>query len=67
MSSLENMESLNCFVLEDQLLWLDRRQGVTLSGSEGCFESEDVLFEEALLDELFQIPSEGMVLCPLQS
>jgi len=27
--------------------------------SENCLESEDVLFEEALLDELFQVPSEA--------
>ena len=27
--------------------------------SGNCFGSEDVLFEEALLDKLFQVPSEG--------
>ena len=51
--SLEIMESLNCFVLGDQVLWLNRQWSVGLSRFGGCFESKDVLFEEALLDKLF--------------
>ena len=43
----------------DQALWLDRRWSIELSGFEGCFGIEDVLFEEILLDELFQVLSEG--------
>jgi len=27
--------------------------------TENCFGSEDVLFEEALVNEFFQVPSEG--------
>ena len=53
--SLRNMKSLNFFVLDDQVLWLNRRRGIELSGSEGYFGSENVLFEEILLDELFQV------------
>ena len=49
--SLRNVKSLNYFVLDDQMLWLGRWWSVELSGSESCFESDDVLFEEALLDE----------------
>jgi len=32
---------------------------VELSGSEGCFRSEDILFEEVLLDQLSQVLLEG--------
>jgi len=39
------------------VLWLDKRWNIDLSGSRGYFESEDVLFEEILLD--IQILLEG--------
>ena len=50
--SLENVGSLNCFILGDQVLWLDK-WSVWLSGFRGCFESKDILSKEALLDKLF--------------
>jgi len=56
--SLENVRSLNCFVLGDQVLWLNKLSA-WLSGSGGCFDSKDVLFEEALLDVLFKVLSES--------
>jgi len=40
-----------------------RRLSILLS--ENCFGSEDILFEEVLLDELFQIPSEGPTMVDL--
>jgi len=62
--------SVNHPILGDQVLWLGRWWSTELSGSRGCFHSEDVLFEETLLDELFQVLQEGPLvdgLCPLQS
>ena len=53
------MKSPNCFVLGDQMLWLGRWRSIKLSRSRGCFGSEDVLFEKALLDELFQVLPQG--------
>ena len=64
--SLENAGSINHFVLGDQVLW-DRRWSIERSESRGCFESEDVLFEETLLDELFQILKEGPLMDGLVS
>jgi len=64
--SLENAGSINHFVLGDQVLW-DRRWSIEISESRGCFESEDVLFEETLLDELFQILKEGPLMDGLVS
>ena len=52
--SFRNVRSLNCVVLGDQVSRLVR-WSVWLFGFGGCFRSKDVLFEEALLDELFQI------------
>jgi len=56
---LENMGSINHLVLSDQVLWLGRRGALSCLNPKGCFGSEDVLFEEILLDELFQVLSEG--------
>ena len=39
-------------VLSDRVILL-RRQGIQLSRN--CLESEDIILEEALLDEFFQI------------
>ena len=64
--SLGNVGSFDCFVLDDQVLWLDR-WSAWLSGSEGCFRNKDALFEEVLLDELFQILSEGLAMDSLVS
>ena len=41
------------------MLWLGRWWSIELSISRDYFESEDVLFEEILLDELFQILPKG--------
>jgi len=38
---------------------MDRQWRVKLSGFGGCFESEDVLFEEILLDKPFHVLPEG--------
>ena len=48
--------SVDHLVVSNQVLLL-RRLCFWLSGN--CLGSEDVLFEEALLDELFQVPLEG--------
>ena len=61
-------KSVNLLVLANQvLLW--RRLSVWLS--ENCFGSEDVLFEEALLDKFFQVHLEGAIVdtvwCLLES
>ena len=45
-------------MLGDQVLWLGRWKAC-LSGSGGCFECENVLFEKILLDKLFQVFPEG--------
>jgi len=42
-----------------------RRLHVLLSGN--YLESKDLLFEEALLDELFQVPSEGPIMDSLMA
>ena len=62
--------AINSFILGDKVLWLYRRWSIKLSGSGGCYGSEDVLFEETLLDELsryFRRAQRWMVLCLLQS
>jgi len=46
---------------------LSRQWSAELSGSGGYFRSKNVLFEEALLDELFQVLSEGPVVDGLVS
>jgi len=45
--------SLNCLVLGDHVLWLDRRLSARLSGFRGCFGCENIFLEETLADELF--------------
>jgi len=65
--SLENAGPINRFVLGDQVLWLDRRWSIGLSGSKGYFGSEDVHFEETLLDELFHVLPEGPTMHGLMS
>ena len=52
------MGSLDCFILSDQVLSLNR-WSTLLSELEGCFGSKDVLFEKVMLDMLFQVLSEG--------
>jgi len=56
------MESLDCFVLGDRVLWLGRRRSARLSGSEDCLGSEDIFLEEAPMDEFFQILSEDPIM-----
>ena len=53
--SLGWIRSLNHFVLSDCVLWLGRRQNTRLSRFDSCFRSQDVFFEEAQADDLFQI------------
>jgi len=52
------MWSIDHLVLGDQILWLGRLQVWLL---ESCFECEDVFFENALLNELFQVLSEDVL------
>ena len=49
------------------MLWLDRWWSIELSGSKDCFGSEDVLFEEPLLDELFHVLQGGPAMDSLMS
>jgi len=65
--SFENVGSIIHFILSDQVLWLVRRWRIELSGSGDCFGSEDVLFEETLLDKLFQVLPEGPAMDSLLS
>ena len=58
---------INRFVLGDQVLWLDRRWSIELFRSGGYFGSEDILFKDNLLDELFQVFSEGLIIDGLLS
>ena len=44
------------------MLWLERRQSARLSGSGDCFGCEDILLEEALEDEFFQISLEALTM-----
>jgi len=48
-------------------LWLGRWWCIKLYESGGSLESEDVLFEETLLDELFQVLLEGRIVDGLVS
>ena len=48
--------SVDRLVLGDQVL-LPRRLCIQMS--ENCLMSDNVLFEEAMLDELFQVPSKS--------
>jgi len=54
--------SLNCLVMSDRMLWLDRRQSARLSISGGCFGCEDIFLEEALTDELFHVTSKAPIM-----
>jgi len=42
------------------VLWLGRRRSARLSRSDSGFESEDVFFEEALTNDLFQVLLEAL-------
>jgi len=53
------IESLNSLVLGDRVLRLDMKRSARLSGSGDCFGCEDLFLEEALADELFQVPFEA--------
>ena len=57
-------KSIDHFVLVDRIL-LSGRLCIWLS--ENRLRGEDVLFEEALLDELLQVPSEGLAIDGLVS
>ena len=60
LSYLERYKQIfNYLVLDDYMLWLERRQSAWLSGSEDYFGYENILLEEALTDKLFQVPSEA--------
>ena len=48
-------------------MWLGRWWSIELSISRDYFESEDVLFEEILLDELFQVLLKGLTVDDLVS
>ena len=48
--------SIDRLVLSDQMFFPIR---LSVCLPKTCFESMDVLFEEALLDELFNVPLEG--------
>ena len=53
------IRALDCLILGDRILWFERRPSAWLSKSGDCFGYEDILLEEALADELFQVPSEA--------
>jgi len=52
---------LDCFVLSNHVLWLDRRH-TQLPVPGDCFECEDIFLEEGLENVFFQIISEALAM-----
>jgi len=48
-----DVESLNCLVQVDHVLWLGRRRSAWLSFTGGRFVGKNILFEEGLANKFF--------------